>query len=65
MQEETLYRYDLARMLQTNTKTTFARAIRRSPPPPPAVWQFEEFGKWHPFDDAAAAAAEAALQVSQ
>jgi hypothetical protein len=31
MQEETLYRYDLARMLQTNTKTTFARAIRRSP----------------------------------
>ena len=63
--EQTLYQYDLASMLQTNTKTTFTRAIRRSPPPPSPTWQFEEYGNWHAFDDAAAAAAEAALQVSQ
>ena len=29
-QKETVYKYDLARMLQTNTTTTFTRAIRRS-----------------------------------
>ena len=29
-QKETVYHYDLARMLQTNTTTTFTRAIRRS-----------------------------------
>ena len=28
--EETVYRYDLERMLQTNTITSFTRAIRRS-----------------------------------
>ena len=62
--EETLYRYDLARMLQTNTKTSFTRAIRRLPPPPTPTWQFEESGKWHAFHAPAAAAAEDALQVS-
>ena len=41
--EEMVYLYDLARMLQTNTKTSFTRAIRPLPPTP--TCQFEESGK--------------------
>jgi hypothetical protein len=29
-----------------------------------STWQYEEYGKWHAFDDAAAASAEAALKAS-
>jgi len=62
--KETRYTYDLARMLQTNTTTSFERKIRRTPPPPAPTWQFEEHKKWQSFDGRAAAAAEAALQAS-
>jgi hypothetical protein len=62
--EEVVYRYDLARMLQTNMKTSWARCIRRRPPPPTPTWQFEESGEWHTCDTTGAAAAEAALQAS-
>ena len=62
--EEVVYRYDLARMLQTNMKTSWTRCIRRRPPPPTPTWQFEESGKWHTCDATGAAAAEAALQAS-
>ena len=40
--QETRYTYDLARMMQTNTKTSFQRHIRRMPPPPAPTWQFME-----------------------
>ncbi len=62
--KETRYTYDLARMLQTNTTTSFERKIRRTPPPPAPTRQFEEHKKWQSFDGRAAAAAEAALQAS-
>jgi hypothetical protein len=62
--EEVVYRYDLARMLQTNMKTSWTRCIRRRPAPPTPTWQFEESGEWHTCDTTGAAAAEAALQAS-
>jgi len=62
--KETRYTYDLARMLQTDTTTSFERKIRRTPPPPAPTWQFEEHEKWLSFDRSAASAAEAALQAS-
>lgn len=59
-----LYRYDLARMKQTNTATSFQRDIRRTPSLPEARWEFEEFGKWNGFGKDAATAVEQALQDS-